>query len=88
MHMDSILKILVDWSCEVYCDFDYKGNAEPQSLFRLELRKGTYMLGFKSNGDLLYSLEYVMPSNEQEDLLKVPLKNIVEKNIEKRWQNR
>ena len=77
--MDSILKILVDWSCEVYCDFDYKGNAEPQSLFRLELRKGTYMLGFKSNGDLLYSLEYVMPSNEQEDLLKVPLKNIVEK---------
>lgn len=77
--MGSILKILVDWSCEVYCDFELKGNAEPQSLFKLKLRKGTYMLDFKNNGELLLSLEYVMQSNEQEDLLKVPLKNIVEK---------
>lgn len=76
--MGSILKILVDCSCEVYCDFDYKGNAEPQSLFKLELRKGTYMLSFKSNGNLLYSQEFVMPSNEQEELLKVSLKHIVE----------
>lgn len=76
--MGSILKILVDWSCEVYCDFDYKGNAEPLSIFKLEMRKGTYLLDFKSNGELLLSQKYVMQSNEQEDLLKVSLKHIVE----------
>ena len=32
--MGSILKILVDWPCEVYCDFELKGNAEPQSIFK------------------------------------------------------
>ena len=76
--MGSILKILVDWPCEVYCDFELKGNAEPQSIFKFEMRKGTYLLDFKSNGELLFSRKYVMQSNEQEDLLKVSLKHIAE----------
>lgn len=71
--MSSILKILVDIPCEVYCDYELKGEATPQSIFKIELRKGTYILEFKQKGEVLYSQEYKMQSNDEDDLLKVSL---------------
>ncbi len=69
--MSSVLKILVDATCEVYCDYEFKGEATPQSIFKIELRKGVYILEFKLNGDILYSCEYTMRSNDEDDLLRV-----------------
>lgn len=69
---------MVDTPCEVYCDYELKGDAVPQSIFKIELRKGTYVLEFKKNGYVLYTQEYIMQSNDEEDLLKVSLKYIVE----------
>lgn len=71
--MSSVLKILVDIPCEVYCDYELKGEAKPQSIFKMELRKGTYILEFKQEGVVLYSQEYKMQSNDEDDLIKVSL---------------
>lgn len=73
--MKSTLKIFVDVPCQVYCDYELKGNAVPNSLFKIEMRKGTYILEFKENECVLLSQEYKMESNEEEDLLKVSLAN-------------
>ena len=35
--MSSILKILVDIQCLVYCDFELVGEAFPNSIFRLHI---------------------------------------------------
>ena len=77
--MSSILKILVDTPCEVYCDYELKGDAVPQSIFIIEMSKGTYILEFKQNGNVLYSQEYIMQSNDEEDLLRIPLIEIINK---------
>ena len=45
-----MLKIKVDLQCQVYCDFEHVGEAFPDSMFKMELRKGTYILDFKING--------------------------------------
>ena len=85
--MNSILKILVDIPCEVYCDYELKGEATPQSIFRIELRKGTYILEFKQNGELLYSQEYNMLSSDEEDLMKVTLSDILAKKTREELTN-
>lgn len=76
--MNSILKIIVDYPCEVYCDYQPKGNANPNSIFYIELRMGTYYLEFKVNGIAQESLDYKMNSNDQEDLLRVNLISTIE----------
>ena len=58
-------------SCDVYCDYELKGKAIPQSIFKIELRKGTYIIEFKQNEDVIYSLDYSMHSNDEEDLLRI-----------------
>ena len=47
--MSSILKILVDIQCLVYCDFEQVGEAFPNSIFKMELRKGMYIIDFKKD---------------------------------------
>lgn len=71
--MGSILKIIVDKSCQIYCDQEFKGNAQPNIMFRLELRKGVYLIEFKDNETILLSQDYEMKTNDEEDLLKVSL---------------
>lgn len=71
--MKSKLKILVNYPCSVFCDFEFKGLAEPDALFFLELRKGRYILELKEGNYILYSNEYFMSSNDEEDLLKVDI---------------
>lgn len=71
--MSSILKILVDIQCFVYCDFEQVGEAIPNSIFNIELRKGTYILEFKIDGTTIVSKEYIMKSDNEEDLLRINL---------------
>ncbi len=78
--MSSLLKILVDSKCQVYCDYELIGEASPNSILRIELRKGNYILEFKQNDRVLLSKEYEMKSNDEECLLRVSLTEIVEKN--------
>ena len=40
--MSSILKIKVDLQCQVFCDFEQIGETQANSIFKMELRKGTY----------------------------------------------
>lgn len=76
--MSSLLKILVDTKCQVYCDYELKGEASPDSILRIELRKGNYFLEFKQNDKVLVSQEYEMKSNDEECLLRVSLAGIAE----------
>ena len=71
--MSSILKILVDIQCLVYCDFEEVGEAFPNSIFKMELRKGTYIIEFKIDGIVIVSKEYIMKSDNEEDLLRINL---------------
>lgn len=71
--MSSTLKILVDIQCFVYCDFEQVGEAIPNSIFKIELRKGTYILEFKIDGTTIVSKEYIMKSDNEEDLLRINL---------------
>ncbi|MGV8962208.1 MAG: hypothetical protein ACOH2V_02370 [Candidatus Saccharimonadaceae bacterium] len=73
--MYSILKILVDQRCQVYCDYELKGEATPNSLFKIELRKGTYILEFKI-GEGVLTREYNMQDVYEENLLKISLKDM------------
>ena len=86
--MSSILKILSDVECQVYCDFELKGDVIPGNIFRIEMRKGNYLLEFKRGDVVLLSKEYEMCSNDEERLLKVSLLEVVEKGLkEKRFKD-
>lgn len=73
--MNSVLKILVDVDCQVYCDYELKGDAFSNSIFGIEMRKGNYILEFKKNDTILLTQEYEMKSNNEEPLLRVSLIN-------------
>ena len=62
--MSSILKILVDIQCLVYCDLEQVGEALPNSIFKLELRKGTYIIDFRKDDIRLKSIKYRIESDE------------------------
>ena len=38
--MSSLLKIKVDIPCKIYCDYECLGEANPESFFKINLRKG------------------------------------------------
>lgn len=73
--MHSILKILVNQRCQIYCDFNLKGEASPNSLFKIYLRKGTYILEFKIGEDVL-TKEFKIDTLNEEILLRVSLKDM------------
>lgn len=75
--MSSILKILSDVECQVYCDNELKGEAFPDKIFRIEMRKGCYILEFKKGFTCLLAKEYEMKSNDEEPLLRVTLANSI-----------
>lgn len=77
--MSSILKILVDIECQVYCDYELKGTAFPNSILRIEMRKGNYILEFKKDNTCLLTQEYEMNSNDEEQMLRVSLGGKIEK---------
>ena len=75
--MSSILKILVDIQCIVYCDFEQVGEAFPNSLFKMELRKGTYIIDFRKDDISLKSIKYKIESDDEDYLLEVSLGTIL-----------
>lgn len=77
--MSSLLKILVDVECQVYCDYELKGTAVPNSILRIEMRKGNYILEFKKDNTCLLTQEYEMCSNDEELMLRVSLGEKIEK---------
>lgn len=85
--MSSLLKILVDVNCQVYCDYELIGEASPNSILRIELKKGNYILEFKQNDKILISQDYEMKSNDEECLLRVSLLEVAEKyKKDKSWE--
>ena len=47
--MSSKLKIITDIDCQVYCDYEYVGDAISGCIFHLNLRKGIYLFEFKKD---------------------------------------
>lgn len=82
--MSSILKILVDIQCVVYCDFEEVGEANPYSLFKMELRKGSYIIDFKKDDINLKSIKYKIESDDEDYLLEESLANFYTKEKEAR----
>ena len=80
--MSSILKILVDIQCLVYCDFEEVGEAFPNSILKIELRKGIYIIGFKKDNISLKSIKYKIKTDNEDYLLEESLTNIYTKKKE------
>lgn len=80
--MSSILKILVDIQCLVYCDFELVGEAFPNSIFKMELRKGMYIIDFRKDNISLKSIKYKIESDDEDYLLEESLANIYKKEKE------
>lgn len=74
--MSSKLKIISDIDCQIYCDYEYVGDAVSGKLFHLNLRKGIYLLEFKKDTVVLATQRYKMESNDEEDLLEISLLDI------------
>lgn len=74
--MSSILKILVDIQCLIYCDLELVGEASPNSIFKMELRKGMYIIDFKKDDICLKSIKYKIESDDEDYLLEESLANI------------
>lgn len=80
--MSSILKILVDIQCLVYCDFEQIGEAFPNSILKVELRKGVYIIDFRKDDISLKSIKYKIESDDEDYLLEEFLANIYTKEKE------
>ena len=80
--MSSILNILVDIQCLVYCDFEEVGEAFPNSILKIELRKGIYIIDFKKDNISLKSIKYKIKTDNEDYLLEESLTNIYTKKKE------
>lgn len=74
--MASVLKIITDLRCQLYCDCELIGDVYPDDIFKMPLRKGAYIIEFKIGDIILYSTQYDIPSNDEECILKVDLADI------------
>lgn len=74
--MASVLKIITDLRCQLYCDCELIGDVYPYDIFKMPLRKGAYIIEFKIGDIILYSTQYDIPSNDEECILKVDLADI------------
>lgn len=86
--MSSILKILVDIQCLVYCDFEEVGEAFPNSILKIELRKGIYIIDFKKDNISLKSIKYKITTDNEDYLLEESLTNIYIQKRKKRKKER
>lgn len=75
--MVSKLKILVDYPCEVFCDLEFKGQANPDSVFSLDLRRGTCYLEFKVDGVVQDKRDYYIDSEGEDYLLRISIASVV-----------
>jgi DNA polymerase III epsilon subunit-like protein len=77
----SILKIICDINCVVKCDFHEVGNIQIGELFKLQLKKGCYILEFLVEDIVICSMDYTIETNDEEPLLRLNIKKQAEKKI-------
>ena len=80
----SILKIISDANCSVRCDFQEVGNIQIGELFKLQLKKGCYILEFLVEDIVICSMDYTIETNDEEPLLRLNIKEQAEKKIRER----
>jgi DNA polymerase III epsilon subunit-like protein len=80
----SVLKIISDSNCSVRCDFQEVGDIEAGELFKLQLKKGCYILEFLVEDIVICSMDYTIETNDEEPLLRLNLKEQAEKKIMER----
>ena len=80
----STLKILSDINCTVRCDFQEVGNIQAGELYKLQLKKGCYILEFLVEDIVICSMDYTIETNDEEPLLRLNIKEQAEKKIMER----
>lgn len=81
--MSSILKFLTDLPCQVYCDYEFKGEVLVGSILKIEVKKGSYLLEFISIQNKLDKVikEITVQSNDEEKLFRISFKDISEEKV-------
>ena len=77
----STLKILSDINCTVRCDFKEVGNIQVGELYKLQLKKGCYILEFLVEDIVICSKDYTIETNDEEPLLRLNIKEQAGKKI-------
>ena len=77
----STLKILSDINCTVRCDFKEVGNIQAGELYKLQLKKGCYILEFLVEDIVICSMDYTIETNDEEPLLRLNIKEQAGKRI-------
>ena len=80
----STLKILSDTNCIVRCDFEEVGNIQAGEFYKLQLKKGCYILEFLVEDIVICSMDYTIETNDEEPLLRLNIKEQAEKKIMER----
>lgn len=80
----STLKILSDTHCMVRCDFQEVGNIQAGELYKLQLKKGCYILEFLVEDIVICSMDYTIETNDEEPLLRLNIKEQTEKKLMER----
>ena len=80
----AILKILSDTNCMVRCDYQEVGNIQAGELYKLQLKKGCYILEFLVEDIVICSMDYTIETNDEEPLLRLNIKEQAEKKIMER----
>ncbi len=80
----STLKILSDTHCMVRCDFQEVGNIQAGELYKLQLKRGCYILEFLVEDIVICSMDYTIETNDEEPLLRLNIKEQAEKKIMER----
>ena len=68
-------------NCSVRCDFQIVGDIQAGELFKLQLKKGCYILEFLVEDIVICSMDYTMETNDEEPLLRLNIKEQAEKKI-------
>ena len=77
----STLKILSDTHCMVRCDFQEVGDIQAGELYKLQLKKGCYILEFLVEDIVICSMDYTIETNDEEPLLRLNIKEQAKKKI-------
>lgn len=77
----STLKILSDINCTVRCDFKEVGNIQAGELYKLQLKKGCYILESLVEDIVICSMDYTIETNDEEPLLRLNIKEQAKKKI-------
>lgn len=80
----SLLKIITNLDCNVYVDTELKGEALSGAIYKIEMRKGRYILDFisRDSGYDKIQMDYYMEDSDMEDLIRIDLLSMQQARIE------